>query len=408
MLPIPKVSFIISTRNRCGTLLDTLDRVRDCGLSTGEFDVFVVDNASTDGTADRVRETHGWVKLIALTKNKGAVAKNLALPKALGQYVVFLDDDSYPERGAIRRMIAHFEADPRLGAATFTITLPNGTNECSAYPDVFIGCGVGLRRKALRNVGGLPGDFFMQAEEYDLSLRLIDAGWHVRTFDDLRVSHLKTPQARVSARTMRLDVRNNLYLILRRFPAGMIGPYLLDWMKRYAWIAQSKDATGPFLCGLIEGVLRSLVRPRRRAISERAFEQFAKLDETERRLADAMDGLPGGSAGKSVILVDVGKNIYAYWRACRRLGITIHGIADANLARAGRRYRGIRVVDDETARALPHDAAVIANLSPVQARNSRSAWRATHDRPVIDLFEAGEGRAALSRQSPPRSAPTAV
>ncbi|MGN6506713.1 MAG: glycosyltransferase family 2 protein, partial [Tepidisphaeraceae bacterium] len=92
MLPIPKVSFIISTRNRCGTLLDTLDRVRDCGLSTGEFDVFVVDNASTDGTADRVRETHGWVKLIALTKNKGAVAKNLALPNALGQYVVFLDD----------------------------------------------------------------------------------------------------------------------------------------------------------------------------------------------------------------------------------------------------------------------------------------------------------------------------
>ena len=51
--------------------------------------------------------------------------------------------------------------------------------ECSAYPDVFIGCGTGFRRQALVEVGGLPEDFFMQAEEYDLSLRLLDAGWTV-------------------------------------------------------------------------------------------------------------------------------------------------------------------------------------------------------------------------------------
>ena len=432
MLPIPKVSFIVSTRNRCETLLHTIERVRNCGLSTGEFDLFVVDNASTDGTANRVAETHPWVRLIRLKKNSGAVAKNVALPKALGQYIVFLDDDSFPEPGAIRQMMRHFEADPKLGAATFTITLPDGSNECSAYPDVFIGCGVGLRRKALRHVGGLPNDFFMQAEEYDLSLRLLNAGWRVRTFDDLHVTHLKTPQARVSSRTMRLDTRNNLYLILRRFPMRFIGPYLYDWMKRYAWIAISKNAIGPFLCGLIEGTLRSLLRPRRSAISEVAFEQFAKIKETQKRLTVHFADAPphaGGARGRvlerdvattrsspptlpspakgegekyaRVILIDVGKNIYAYWRACQTLGIEIVAIADPKLARPSRRYRGIRLVDDETARALPHDAAIIANLSTVQARDRRSAWRATHDRPVIDLFDENPGEIASSARFTP-------
>ena len=47
-------------------------------------------------------------------------------------------------------MVEHFEAMPSLGAAVFTVTLPDGSRECSAYPDVFIGCGVGFRRAALR------------------------------------------------------------------------------------------------------------------------------------------------------------------------------------------------------------------------------------------------------------------
>lgn len=388
----PQVSFVISTRNRCSVLLETLSRIQRCGLGESDFDVHVVDNASTDGTARRVRSCFPRVKVIRLTQNRGAVAKNVALPQALGRFVVFLDDDSYPLPGSIHRMIRHFEADARLGAATFTITLPDGRQECSAYPNVFIGCGVGFRRRALRAVGGLPDDFFMQAEEYDLSLRLMDAGYTVRTFDDLHVTHLKSPQARISSRTLRLDVRNNFYLVMRRFPLEFVPSVGWDWMKRYFWIARSKGMEGVFYQGLIEGVLRSLVRPGREPVLTETFKQFIKSDLIRSRLETSLAQVFGNNRfrGRKVLLVDCGKGMYGYWKACRDLGLDIVGIADEQLHHPSRHYRGIRLVDDETGRCLRHDAVVISNLSPVQAKRRRDQWRLKQDRPVIDVLEVPE------------------
>ncbi|HEX8342301.1 MAG TPA: glycosyltransferase [Tepidisphaeraceae bacterium] len=416
----PQVSFVLSTRDRCDVLLHTLAQINACGLAAGTFDIHVVDNASTDGTQRRVREAFPDVRLIPLRQNRGAVAKNLALEGALGQYVVFLDDDSYPEPGSVGRMIEHFDADAKLGAATFTITLPDGRRECSAYQDVFIGCGVGFRRRVLRMLGGLPDDFFMQAEEYDLSLRLLDAGWRVRTFDDLHVTHLKTPRARANARTMRMDVRNNLHLTLRHFPRRHVLPYAMDWMRRYAWIAKASGRRTAFAHGVIEGILRSAVRPKRVVINEAAFEQFSRLAQTTELLLASLKALPtdiGASESRGtgspspgtylsaapkhglkkrarptscarVVLIDVGKNVYAYWRACRTLGVEIVAIADEKLAAPGRKYRGIPVVTDATAAKLAYDAAVVANTSPVHASTRRVQWRSAQEKPVIDLFES--------------------
>src|SRR3954470_15120268 len=167
MLTIPNanllVSFVLSTHNRRKVLLNTLNSLYLCGLQQEAFEIIVVDNASNDGTAEAVEREFPHVLLLPQKKNRGSCAKNLALPHARGRYIVFLDDDSYPRYGSIARMIRHFEADPDLGAAVFEIHLPDGSSECSAYPDVFIGCGTGFRRQALAEVGGLPEDFFMQA-----------------------------------------------------------------------------------------------------------------------------------------------------------------------------------------------------------------------------------------------------
>src|SRR5687767_2592086 len=198
--PKPLVSFIISTHNRRNELLRTLAQIARCGLRADQYETLVVNNASTDGTPQAVHREYPMIHLMQQEYNGGPVSKNVAIKTARGRYVIFLDDDSFPTPGSVTRMMQHFDADPALGAAVFTVTLPDGSRECSAYPNVFIGCGTGFRRRALRQVGGLPPDFFMQAEEYDLSLRLLAAGWEVKAFDDLHISHLKTPTARSSSR----------------------------------------------------------------------------------------------------------------------------------------------------------------------------------------------------------------
>ena len=330
---VPKVTFLLSTFNRRNTLLNTLGNLKSLeSLADFSAETVVVDNASSDGTADAVASEFPAGRLVRQKTNRGACAKNAGLMEANGEYIVFLDDDSYPDAQSIRRMIQHFRDEPRLGAAVFDVVLPNGQRECSAYPAVCIGCGTGFRRETLMAVKGLPDDFFMQAEEYDLSLRILDAGWDVRRFEDIRVYHLKTACARQPARTTRLDVRNNLLVIARRFPRRWVRPYAVDWMRRYWWMAGEKGFRHriAFWRGVIEGLIKSFWPGRRREISDGAFEKFAMIDQIRSRLARV--GREGNI--RSIVLIDVGKNLYPYWLAARQLNLPIVAIADSNLAAA--------------------------------------------------------------------------
>jgi len=384
------VTFLISTHNRGQVLLDTLAQIARCGLPASRFETLVVDNASTDGGADLVAHWFPHVQLIRLATNEGPCAKNHGLAVACGRFVVFLDDDSFPIPGAIARMIEHFDRTPTLGAATFTITLPNGQRECSAYPNVFIGCGTGFRHEALAQVGGLPPDFFMAAEEYDLSLRLLEAGWDVRSFDDLHVAHLKTPAARYPARIASLDVRNNLLLIARRFPTGWILPFAWDWTKRYWLIATANGRRRAHWRGVVSGVLAIVTSAKRQAVSAETFEIFTKMNETEQLMRRVTERL----GAKRVLFVDLGKNSLVYHRAATRLGLTVVAIADVKLGGRGFRYRRKPIILDDAAVKLDFDVVIISNTSPVHARQRRQQWRTMTDRSVIDLFEVPQAATA--------------
>jgi hypothetical protein len=388
-LPGPRVTFLLSTYNRRTAVLNTLGQLQTL-QSSPDFvaETIVVDNAGTDGTADAIAGEFPKVHLLRQNINRGACSKNLGLTQSAGEFVVFLDDDSYPDADSIHRMIQHFEADPRLGAAVFDVVLPDGSHEASAFPSVFIGCGTGFRREALIEAGGLPDDFFMQAEEYDLSLRLMNAGWKIQRFADLRVEHLKTSSARQPTRTTRLDARNNLLVIARRFPRQWVRPYAIDWMRRYHWIAQTRDWRHriAFWQGLFSGLIKSLIPGRRQSVSAKAFEQFAMIHSIRSRMADAV----AQHNLRSILLVDVGKNIFPFWLAARGLGLEIAAIADAKLARVGRQYRDIPVVSDDDARSLNFDGAIITNISPVHGPIRTDQWRAMETRPIIDLFELPE------------------
>ncbi len=387
----PLVTFVIATHNRRAVLLQTLQRL----LSTSDIsqtsestairsEIILVDNASTDGTADAVAARFPAVRILRQARNRGASAKNAGIPIACGQFIVFLDDDSYPKPNSTRRMVQYFRAHADLGAVVFDVVLKDGSHECSAFPTVFIGCGAGFRREALDQVGGLPDDFFYQAEEYDLSLRLLEAGWDIQRHDDLQVLHLKTKTGRCPARTTRLDVRNNFTLITRYFPRRWILPFAITWMRRYRWIAQTKSwrHRPAFWLGLAQGIGRSLRPGHRRPVSEAAFERFAMI----RMIHERMKQLTGDGC-RSVLFIDVGKNILPFWLAARACDLRVAAIADNTLAKKRRRFHGIPIVDDASAARLQFDVAIIANVSPVHVAQRLAEMRGLLVQPVVDLLE---------------------
>lgn len=376
----PLVSYVLATYNRRDTVLATLRQLTERAAEAPTAEIIVVDNASSDGTAEAIRHHLPNVHFIVLNKNLGSCAKAIGVDHAQGEYVVFLDDDSCPQAGTIARMIARFRADDRLGAAGFMVHLPNGRCEAAALPGVFVGCGAGFRAEALCAVGGLDRSLFMQAEEYDLSFRLVRAGWTVQTFADLHVDHLKTEQARISGRTVYYDIRNNLIVGARYLPDHVEIPLLQDYTQRYRWIATAADRLDDYERGRREGWQRRRIERRTYArwrLTHPAFEilfRFAEIEQYMQGLAD--------QGTHRIMLADLGKNIYPFVQAARRSGLAITCIADDRFAQRAYHYRGVPVCTLAEGLGTNPDAIVVSHTSCVHAATCRQQVAKITDIPI--------------------------
>ncbi|HET9257638.1 MAG TPA: glycosyltransferase family 2 protein, partial [Pseudonocardiaceae bacterium] len=106
------VTVVIATRNRCPELIRTLRHLRALAPPPP---VVVVDNGSTDGTAQAVREEFSEVVVLELPRNYGASARNLGVLAARTPYVAFSDDDSWWAPGALRQAATVLDNHPDLG-----------------------------------------------------------------------------------------------------------------------------------------------------------------------------------------------------------------------------------------------------------------------------------------------------
>jgi glycosyltransferase involved in cell wall biosynthesis len=115
-----ELSVIIPTRNRCAILRETLDRLEaQCG--DAEFEVVVVDDGSTDDTADVVRRRAAGspfpLILIEQVRLGPGAARNRALSAVRAQVCLFIDDDTWPCAGLVARHAAFHRQHPEPGAA---------------------------------------------------------------------------------------------------------------------------------------------------------------------------------------------------------------------------------------------------------------------------------------------------
>jgi GT2 family glycosyltransferase len=225
-----EVSIVIVSFNTRDLLRECLTAVLKEAPSI-RSEIFVVDNASTDGSADMVEREFPTIQLFRSDINLGfGRANNLALARARGRYFVLLNSDAFFAPGALARAIAHMDANPDCALGGGLLVGRDGTWQPSARSfhsvtgDAIILSGLAakfphsrifgsfdrtwadakaaapvdwvpgafsiMRPQALRRTGFFDPAFFLYYEEVDLCLRLKQAGYTVWYWPDVVITHV--------------------------------------------------------------------------------------------------------------------------------------------------------------------------------------------------------------------------
>lgn len=226
----PLVSIVSICWNRKNDICESLKKIRE--IDYDNLEVILVDNHSEDGTIEEVENNFKEVKLIKMFKNIGIEAYNIGFKNAKGKYIIIIDDDSFPHKMAVKRMVEKFENDEKLGMVAFdvrnfynydavamddNITGNETKAEAKNYIMAFNGAGAGVRRELLEKVGFYPEEFFLYWNEQDTAFRILDSGYKIQFFSDVVSYHKYSPKNRASWRAPLYYTRNAFWLIWKNY-----------------------------------------------------------------------------------------------------------------------------------------------------------------------------------------------
>lgn len=195
-----------------------------------EFEVLVVDNASTDGSVAAVRSEFPQARIIESGKNLGfAAGNNLGFKAARGRHILLLNNDTIVLPGAFLKCVRFLDRMPDIGVVGCRVEFPDRSFQTSCYRfndpgkllwgrvlplgsvfnerlswgrywatefkspvdvDVVAGCFFMIRAEVISQVGGLDEDFFMYGEDEEWCSRIKGAGWRIVYFPDATIIHI--------------------------------------------------------------------------------------------------------------------------------------------------------------------------------------------------------------------------
>ncbi|MFV9507178.1 MAG: glycosyltransferase family 2 protein [Oscillochloridaceae bacterium umkhey_bin13] len=233
---MPRLAVVILNYNRADLLADCLDAIQAVPTRCA-LEVWVVDNASSDGSAAMVQARFPAVQLIVSPTNGGfANGNNLALRQivanATADYVLLLNNDTLVPAGALDGLVDYLEAHPAVGAVGPKLLLPDGTLDLAcrrSFPtpevafyrmvglaqlfprsprfgrynlsyldpdqthpvDALVGACMLVRASILTEIGLLDEQFFMYGEDLDWCYRIKQYGWQIVYYPQVIVHHYK-------------------------------------------------------------------------------------------------------------------------------------------------------------------------------------------------------------------------
>jgi GT2 family glycosyltransferase len=305
---------------------------------TQPADVIVVDNGSTDDSAELVRTRFPEVTVLALKDNRGfAGAVNVGIAHALRagvDYVALLNNDAVAEPDWLASLIACAEQHPEAGTVTSKLLLedrrhidstgdfysswgwayPRGRDELDSgqydgpeLRDVFCGSGGAslFRVRMLEEVGLFDEDYFAYLEDQDLGFRAQLMGWRARYEPSARAYHrMMATSARIEHFGRYQAIRNCIFLYVKNMPGPLFWRYLPKFLLGLALMAANDLRRRRFraIAGAYLDALRRLPRmlSRRRLIQAGRRVEIRYIDSvlvhslppTQRTLLRAASALP--------------------------------------------------------------------------------------------------------------------
>ncbi|MEK4512988.1 glycosyltransferase family 2 protein [Paenibacillus sp. FSL K6-2524] len=268
------LSILILNYNTCRLTLDCLQSVFD-SRTVFNYEVIVVDNASSDDSVEVIGKEYPGITLIANRENTGfAKANNQAMEIAKGRYVLLLNSDTIVQPDTLQTMVSYMDEHPDLGASGCKIILPNGSLDKACrrgfptpsasfyyafgfskffpdnpkfnqyqlgymdpnetYPiDCLVGAFMMVRRETIQQVGGLDETFFMYGEDIDWCYRIKEAGWGIHYHPATYIVHYKGASSRRKPLKIIYEFHRAMWVFHRK-----------HYKRKYSWITNTAVYSG--------------------------------------------------------------------------------------------------------------------------------------------------------------------
>ena len=228
----------------------------------------LVDNASKDGSVKFIQENFPKVKIIKNKKNLGVPeGNNSGIRYAKGEFIVLFPNDVEVESTCVEELYNFMKNHPKAGMGTCKVVYyqdPSIINSAGTLimPDFFtINRGIGerdigqferaeevfgtytaaiYRRKVFEEAGLFDGDYFVQRDEDDLSMKARMKGWKCYYIPKARVAHVRSPSTGGVGSLAKLyyGERNRLWNLIKYLPLQMMIPAFLFTFKRFFYLAK--------------------------------------------------------------------------------------------------------------------------------------------------------------------------
>lgn len=244
-------------------------------------ETILVDNASTDGTAEYVRRAYPWVTLVSLPENRGfAGGNNAGVRAARGRTVVLLNNDTAADPGWLRALVGGIDMAQRFALTTSRVVYMHDpaivdsagdgmlraggafkrhhggpASAVTVSQEVFGVCGAAcaMPRAVWDELGGFDERFFFSHEDVDLSYRARLLGYRCRYVADAIVRHHGSVTiGRASAMAVFHGQRNLEWVYAKNTPGGLLWKTLPEHLLYTLAAAMHFGRTGrmlPFLRG---------------------------------------------------------------------------------------------------------------------------------------------------------------